>query len=295
MTRILVVNDKLSLNQLYRTRLIARLQTAGLSVTEIGLFKGGRPTLHNILKVLLGHEERILSSNLRSNTVALLAFWRRGMVILNGMGRYRGRRAARRLIGWLLLLNRRKAIVIQSRADFRYFRRYAAGANLHWIPGSGGSEKPVAEGLRPLAVQRPDKIGVVAESLNSYFTATGTPPEMVLVGCPNSAEIQAAFPGITLELTGHVPPEDLFLRGGLFLQPTGYGEGVPHTLVDAIVSRMPVAIARIEYLRYGFAGLGITAVPIGPGWCRLIVPEAARLTLTTDKVSQDYAEILLET
>ena len=294
MKKVLVANDRLSLNRLYRTKLISYLEEENLSVTEIGLFETGRPTLSAVARVFFGREDMLVSSNLRSNTVALLAFWRKGMTILNGMGRYRTKRAARWLIGRLMRLNRRKAIVIQSRADYRYFRRYAGTANLHWVPGSGGSEKAVGTEPRPLAVQRPDKIDAVLESLLDYYAATGAETSLVLVGCPEDAETRGKFPGFALELTGTVPPEELFTRGGLFLQPTGYGEGIPHTLIDAIVSRMPVAIATIEYLRYGFVELGIQREAIGDGWSRLVVPEESRAALESGKISRAYVDILLK-
>lgn len=293
MTRVLVVNDKRALNQLYRAPLMERLRQSGLALEEVGLFEGGRPVLRSVLRALFGRHDLILASNLRSNLMALLAFWTPGMVILNGLGRYRRRPSARWLVGRLLRMNGRKAIVIQSRADYRFFRRHVGGAHLYWVPGSGGSEKTVGNTDRPLAVQRPDKIGAVAESLQAYFEATGAARDLVLVGCPDTPEMRAAFPGFELELTSTVPAADLFRRGGLFLQPTGYGEGVPHTLVDAIVSRMGVAIANIEYLRYGFARLGITREPLGPGWSRLVVPEPARAALMNEKISSDYANIFM--
>lgn len=289
---VLVANDRAYLNRYYRTELLALLESAGLCVHEIGLFEHGRLSLSSLWRLLFGNEDLIISSNLRSNTVALASIWKPGMVILNGLGRYRNSKFARWFIALLLRKNSRKAIIVQSRADYQYFRRYAPKARLFWIPGSGGSEKKIGTRERPVSVQRADKIANVADSLRQYYSATGSERSLVLVGCPDSSEMREHFPDFNLEITGRVDASNLFVEGRIFLQPTGYGEGVPHTLVDAIVSRMSVRIANIEFVRYGLSHLGIRAEPVGEGWSKLIVPEHARRALSVETISRDYFRVL---
>ena len=129
--------------------------------------------------------------------------------------------------------------------------------------------KKKGENNSVLVVQRDSKIAAVAPSINDFLVNQGQTTPLVVVGCKDSSLLNKLFPEILFRSTGYVEGADIFSKGSIFLQPTGYGEGFPHTLADAIVSDMGIYISNKEYIRYGLWLIGAKREHIAPGWSRM--------------------------
>jgi len=227
------------------------LRNSGHNVRSMGLFDSKLGLIRTLIYMLSHPQDRFVSSNLRTNLVFLLFPWLHGLVILNGLGRHRDKRWLRRALILLFRINPRKQVVIQSYADFRYFRRFTPQKKFVWIPGSGGSVKKLGPQGRIVTVQRDDKLPIVAKSLVKIIKGAGTKIPLVVVGCKDSQVVSELLCEIPHISTGYLPADEILSGGQIFVQPSGYGEGFPHSLADAIVSGMEIIIAPIEYRRYG--------------------------------------------
>ena len=288
---VLIVNDRLEYNSLYRTALMKNVQDNGYLVKSVTPFRNGRLSLRRLLAIFLDYKSLCISSNLRSNIVTLCQPWRIGMVIFNGLGRYRQNSYARSLLLKLVSINSRKAISVQSYADFRFFRRFTRHKNLHWVPGSGGLAKPVGTEANALVVQRDDKIRLVAPDLLKLLGSLDFTLKLKVVGCRDASLVDQAFPGKNVENIGFISSEKILLSGNLFLQPCGYGEGFPHSLADAISSGMRIYIARSEYIRYGLWKIGANYLTRAPAWGELVYESHLQDAISNKVVTQRYFDI----
>ena len=91
---------------------------------------------------------------------------------------------------------------------------------------------------------------------------------------------------------GYVPQEDIFKKANTFFQPMGYGEGVPHSLVDAIVSGMNVIINKKDFIGYGFHKIGFSYLPLAGSWVRLVDSENCKFKLENITVNKKYIELI---
>lgn len=249
------------------------LRRAGVSFESIGIFDAplGLPAL--VFRLLFGRVELILSSNLKAN-IFCMAFLRvPKVVILNGMGRFRRKKLVRWLLLFLLRLQRDVRLIAQNYADYRYLKRYSSRLRLFWLPGSGGTVKEIGNQDVAVVVQRDSKIGRVAKDVRALLNEKKNLADLLIVGCENQEQLITLFPEKKWRSVGYVESTKIFIGAGIFLQPTGYGEGFPHTLADALVSGMEVWISNIEYLRCGLGRLGADREPVAPGWSRVIVSE----------------------
>ena len=246
-----LVNDKDIYNGRYRGPLIECLEKSGATYQSIGLFDGFGSFLMFIAKSC--GSSTIISSNLKSNIIFMVFFWKSGVVILNGLGRYKRQPAIRKLIVFLIWINQRKALCVQNYLDYRYFRRYLSNNNLVWVPGSGGKKRSFGSNDADsiVVVSRDSKISLVSESISDY--AALIPLKVVkLVGCSESSFRDCGFDRSRVFCVGYVKQDNLFDNGGTFFQPSGYGEGIPHSLVDALISGMPVVLHIRQIIEYGF-------------------------------------------
>jgi hypothetical protein len=115
--------------------------------------------------------------------------------------------------------------------------------------------------------------------------------DLLIVGCKDEEKLRTLFPENTWKAVGYVDSTKIFNNSGIFLQPTGYGEGFPHSLADAIVSGMEVWISDIEYLRYGLGRLGAVKKSIAPGWSRLFVSKDLRRAVSSQSIVAATCEI----
>ena len=178
--QILMINDRAELNNLYRTNLLDLLKKEFIKVYSYGLFDEKKSILFMLLKII-NPKVITISSNLKSNIFSLIFFWKRGVIILNGMGRYRGKIFLRIILLILFKLNWRKLFVIQSYTDFRYFR-LKCKKNFFWIPGSGGTKKKSGLKKNFLLIQRDDKIQNVYISIIKFLKHLKN-RTVFLIGC----------------------------------------------------------------------------------------------------------------
>lgn len=290
---LLFVNDNAALNQRYRSGLMRLAAAEGFAVQSDGLFTAGRINWR-LLVGLIARPPLVVVSNLRANLVLLACWWVRGLVILNGLGRHRGRRSFRYVLVVLIRANRRKNLAVQSYADYRYLRRFADGARCHWVPGSGGTLKRIGSDAAIVLVQRDDKIALVAKSAVAGLAAMAAYAKsslrLEIVGCRNA--VAHLFKGCDVRSLGFLPADQILASGSLFLQPSGYGEGFPHSLADAIVSDMTLLISRREFLRYGLGRLGAKFTSIGQGWGIVVPSGLLKSAVAEGTVSARYLQLI---
>jgi hypothetical protein len=290
------VNDCAAENARYRRPVMDLLATNMLEVHSTGLFDGPVSFAKSLRYILDRRTCLIVSSNLRANLLLLLFPFlpaARTVFIINGFGRFHKLTALRWLIRAAISRRRRCGIIVQSYADYRYLRRFAARDNLHWLPGSGGRRKHYGKSVSRVVVQRDRKIALVAPDINRLFDQSPSDRQLIVVGCKSGELVKGLFPKISVRCTGVVPTDAIFQHGREFLQPSGYGEGVPHTLVDAIASDVPTLISDKEYLRYGLYRIGARRRPICSGWSRLESSPALRQNVSEANIAQRTVDLCL--
>lgn len=284
MTKVVFLNDYTILNERYRADLI-KSTASNFDTLSLGFID--KPFLFILIFIenLFFCKNIILSSNLRANLVSLLILRGRRILILNGMGRYRDSVYFRKFFLVLVTVNPNVRFCVQNFSDFRYLRRFSRTRKIEWVVGSGGSVRQHSKSKGVLLVQRDDKIALVSKSVLDFLFKGNFSGPFRIVGCQSNSLLRSAFPGVNLESLGYLQQSDILLNGDLFLQPSGYGEGFPHTLADAIVSRMEVAISDEAYTRFGLYCLGFKRKELGGGWSRLITDEAMSEKLTLNFVT----------
>jgi hypothetical protein len=287
--KILMINDTIVINNLYRSGLKSLLKKEFSKVYCCGLFDKKQGLFFAFFKILQPNVATI-SSNLKSNIFTLFFFWKRGCVILNGIGRYRSSKTLRIILFSLFRLNWKKIIIIQSYADYRYFKRYSS-KKYFWIPGSGGNYKKSGPKGNLLLVQRDDKIKMISQSAFKLLK-TIQDSRIFIVGCHDHKMVKELFQDYKVNLVGYQRSEDIFLKGGGFIQPSGYGEGFPHTLADAIVSGLDVYIDSKEFVRYGLGRLGGGKQEISNNWYRLKGLKKIATNINSEHIVYSYMTII---
>lgn len=293
------LNDKAEYNNIYRRSLIFSVESnLGKKVHSLGTFD--RPFSFFRIILLNFKKSFVVSSNLKSNCVALILYWGALVVIVNGLGRYRNRSSFRGVFRFLLDFRYRNTKpIFQNYADYRFYRRFCKRAKVYWVPGSGGVARDV--GNTPenyIAVQRDSKIGLVANSLREFSKLVrewkpDSNPSFIVVGCTSSENLfQTDL--ISFKSAGRYAQNKIFTDGKSFIQPEGYGEGIPHTLVDAICSGMNIFIKKRCFLRYGLYRLNCKFEPKSAGWGELILSEFTEKSLDLHTVNFSYLQVINE-
>ena len=124
MAKIIFVNDKAKYNLRYRSDLMKQFSKI-YSITSLGLFDSAWAFLNTLVKLLLCKNTVLISSNLKSNLVVLMFLWKKKVIIINGLGRYRESKLLRSLIIILVKLQFHNILIfVQNYADYRYFQKY---------------------------------------------------------------------------------------------------------------------------------------------------------------------------
>lgn len=290
--KVVFLNDRSDLNERYRSSLMTMVSELGYSVQSMGILD--RFSFLTVMRILIPRlfSGAVVSSNLRTNILVLLFWHTHGVVILNGLGRYRTSTPFRKFLILLIRVNRRKSIAIQSYADYRYFRRFTNSSIICWVPGSGGTPKKASDQKNPFCVQRNDKLSIVADSLRQLLQTGSMVGKLSIVGCDASDQTASLFPPDAVTFVGYQPSADVFTNGGVFVQPSGYGEGIPHTLVNAIASKVEIAISHREFVRYGLYKLKARRTPIANGWVKLISTEHLVAAISEASVNASYIDLI---
>lgn len=162
-------------------------------------------------------------------------------MILNGMGRHEHNWWLRYLLILILGLRPNITCICQSYRDYRYFRRDTKLADITWIPGSGGSKRVTGSSNIPIWVSRNEKMKFIYGGSDSILDRLGS---IYLIGVSDTYDKCISV--------GEVSQNDIFKLSNIFVQIDGCGEGVPHTLVDAICSDMEIYISKFFWIKYGF-------------------------------------------
>lgn len=286
-----LLNDKSDYNLNYRSGIIKELEKRGVDYENVGLFDGICGFL-KVIFLLFFSSANFMSSNIKSNVIFMLFVFRQGTVIVNGLGRKRRSRFFRFTIYFLIKINKRKKIAFQNYADYRYFS-YILKRNFYWVPGSGGTERKLGTKDNIVIVSRDSKIPLIGGSISFAFDLVDKNSSVVIVGC-SPAIISRQFSNKKAMGIGFVPQPEIFSHGHRFFQPTGYGEGIPHTLVDAICSGMQVYIYKKDFLSFGLNKVGIKYHVINESLLELIYDEGHKQNFKEQSISLKYLSLVHE-
>ena len=290
-TQILMIKDKNILNDLYRNHLLKLLNKEFIKVFSFGLFDKKSSLIILILKIL-NPKVIVVSSNLKSNFFSLFFFWKKGILILNGMGRYRKKNLLRLILLTLFKLNWKKVYIVQSYADYRFLKLYSQN-KYYWVPGSGGTEKKIGNKNNFIFIQRDNKILTVYKSICEFLDIAKN-IDASIVGCNNKKNLEVLFKGYKVNFINYKKSKDIFLEGKSFVQPSGYGEGFPHSLSDAIVSGLDIYINNKEYLRYGLYILGGKKKKFSKNWSILTNTSQVSKQISSNVITNKYFNIINE-
>ncbi|MCR9519995.1 hypothetical protein NDJ08_20755 [Vibrio alginolyticus] len=286
-----LINDKSSYNNKYRSGIIDELSARNINVVSYGFFD----SFMDFLKVaffLLFSGKAYLSSNMKCNLLCLIVFWSKGTIIVNGLGRYKYNFYFRWIFSCLLFINRkRKKIVFQNYSDYRFFK-LKLKLKFFWIPGSGGSVRKVGFSDDILIISRDDKLLSVYNSIFDFSKIVKNDSNILFIGC-NGKAVDKCFEDDRLIGLGIVPQCELFTKSHKFFQPRGYGEGVPHSLVDAICSGMEIYLSKKDFISFGLYCLGFRFELLSNGIGKLSYSYGQSNMLLQKKISCDYIELAL--
>lgn len=185
----------------------------------------------------------IISSDGKINLFVLLFIRTPQILILNGFGRYERSYIVRLFFIYAYIFKKKIVICTQSYRDYRYLRRFSK-VKLYWVPGSGGVRRSIGSSANPLAICRSNKYKYIERSLKKAISTFG---EIDIVGMPGDRIIPKG-----LNFKGEVEQNHIFNKSSIFIQLDGYGEGVPHSLVDAVCSNMTLIIEKKCWIKMGF-------------------------------------------
>jgi len=286
--KVIFVNDRTIYNKRYRQSLMNFFYARGYNIRSIGIMDSPIKSFFSMLNTC----HLVISSNLKSNLLTLIINPINYMIILNGLGRFRRSFLLRYCL--VFLLKRSKGVVcIQNYADYRFFRLFAKKDNINWVPGSGGTKRNVSSKNKILIVSRKAKLKMIAPHLK-IFSKIISHSEIVIVGCSSKEVVECGLVEDQFFGLGYVNQSDLFSEGNTFLQLPGYGEGVPHTLVDAVCSDMNILITKSDFIQFGLRKLDMELSP-GPGdFYYLQFGLKAIGSVSLESICQNYYQIAIQ-
>ena len=235
--KVYFINDRMDLNLRYRSALMTELELNGYEVISLSLLK------IFILRFTKRNNDIVYSSNLRSNILTLLLFYRNVNIILNGLGRLKNKYLFRLFLGGLFSVGSRN-IFFQNYRDYRYFRKYFKVKNTFWVPGSGASKKITALESGFYNINRNSKIPLCIDELQDFISKYDTYVKIVGVDKFDLLPTKA-------HPIGWVDNKLILTFGDKFVWFGGYGEGFPHSLADALFNRVETYISRREFINLG--------------------------------------------
>lgn len=286
---IVFINDRSALNFVYRADLMKFLEVnKSEKIVSIGIMDGGK-SLVKIFWFVYVLRAPFFSSNMRSNIFCLLFIMRNGVCLINGLGKYKSSYLFRVLL--IFLFNfRRNDYFFQNYTDFRYFRRFSK-STCYWVPGSGGKVREKSNLNAFTVISRPDKIPLLCTSLSSfvdYFDGE----RLFIVGCTPSEVKNLNVEAGYLVAVGRVSQEKIFSFGNKFVLLSGYGDGIPHSLVDAIVSGLDIYLGRRDFIRYGLHKLNFDYEAVSADWGILHYDSQCQFLVSIDAVNPFYVSVL---
>lgn len=280
--RIYFLNDKEILNIRYRSGLMRLFTDKGYRVYN------RRSSLIELLQIYFKSNALVVSSNLRTNIrVMILLFWRRKTIIINGLGRAKFSPLFRYFIMLLFSMqNRRTTFIFQNRSDYRLYSKHLV--NVHWVPGSGGSIRSIGtDGI--VVVSRKEKFILQRPSLLSAFNDLKL-EGITIVGIDSSGSFKYHD---KIHCVGYVNQENILKYGKTLLYPSGYGDGFPHVLADAIASNMNVIIEYKSYLEFGLDKLGCKYHRMAGNWIKLDIAKEGKEKIEQRNINANYFSLII--
>lgn len=283
-------NDKKILNTRYRSGLIEELEKEKIPVSSIGVFDSYIGLINTVI-TLLFTKEKYISSNMKCNFLCMIFFWKRGTIIINGLGRNKKNRKFRIIMILLFTVNKNKEIIFQNYTDYRFFRLNQSNPSIFWVPGSGGNMRATGQSDHITIVSRDNKINYSAQSILK-IKKLDTGKKIYIVGC-SKERIEEIFNDTNIIGCGYVNQEEIFGNSKVFFQPSGYGEGVPHTLVDAMCSDMKILISKKDFLSFGLHKLNFNYKNIDQDIIAIEQCSSKSAQLKNKNISLEYCDIIL--
>lgn len=283
--KIFFFNDRSSYNIRYRSDLMNSLSPQ-LIIESVGW--QDKPI--SFVYGLFCRKSLGFSSNAKSNILVLLFRFFPAVVLFNGLGRFRRFRIFRLVLILLISRRERNIVIFQNYLDYRFFRRHTK-KEVSWVPGSGGVCRWHPAMNRYGTVTRADKLRLCHSALDDIVTQdfVRKAGSFKIVGV--EAHHKSAIYCDQIDYKGYVPQDDLFKSFSTFVQLPGYGEGIPHSLVDAVVSDMRVVISKKQYIEFGLHKLGFRLSGLGDNWFELLCFEKSEKVSTTH-ITPKYVEAI---
>lgn len=239
--------------------------------------------------ILLSLKNFSISSSIKSNLIFSCLFFSRGLVILNGLGRFKKAFIFRYIIFLLIKFNFNKNYAVQNYLDYRYFKRLGL-KNIVFICGSGGINQRTAINTGTenfVAVQRKKKISLTKMSLKDFSKLTGNKIDIIGIQPDEFIEQNGLIRSIGLR-----KPEQLFNGYTDFVQPDGYGEGFPHSLACAIVSGMKIHIKKKQFIELGLYRFELNLMK-NDKWYSFYPNKKLEKSINSEDISKEYLRAIL--
>lgn len=237
MRKVIFVSDTLTILKRYRAELIRVISTTH-QTEQYSIF-----TLSGLKRVYLSGDDVIVASNLKTNLIVGAFSSAKTLFIINGLGRYQRNKTLRITLKLMMRFRKKSHFAIQSYRDYRYFKKILSCAeNLSWVPGSGGVRRKSGISDSFVFVSRASKYAMFHPKI-TLLSELGL--DIKIIGVEGTALKN-------IDYLGYQRQDAIFTSGSKFLALSGYGEGIPHSLVDAITSNMSIIIEHKLYIDTGF-------------------------------------------
>ena len=251
--KITLLNDKKNLNVKYRRNIINACKFDDIELNSIGIC--------NILQIINNKCNYLISSNIKANIISLLLNKNNTLIILNGLGRYRKIKIFRAIL--ILLLTRFNGFtIIQNYADYRYFTRFTKNDRYRWILGSGAYKKITGTQSGPFAVTRCNKIALQKNDIESFNKHYNKP--LRIVGTKGLSDSFRQY-------IGEVEQKNVLRYGNMYVQLSGYGEGLPHSLCEAIYNNLTICIRKKTFIQFGLYRLDFKIGCVNKDWLEITI------------------------
>ena len=193
----------------------------------------------------------VISSNMRANFFSLVFFYfKKKIIIVNGLGRLRKISLLRKVFFSLLLYSFRTKIIVQNYRDYRWLK--INKIECIFIMGSGGRKFNSSDNEKDwIVISRFSKIKAQEKSISSFISLFLKNLDKVIFYGLDSGECLNKKIQSRSVFEGFIDPKEFFLKSKNFFQPDGYAEGFPHTLADAIASGCNICISHKQYIQLG--------------------------------------------
>lgn len=282
---ITMLNDKSAYNMRYRHALILSLNASGHRVRSLGIFDSWNLIATFYLILFVNRTDLIIASNIKTNILCLFLIWRKRVQILNGLGRMRASRTFRLVLMCAMKLGSKNALFyVQNYADYRYLKRFSTICErIYWSPGSGGTKRLVSTESSIGIISRPTKLRMQLASIRKFMEEFPEYKQIKIIG----VEEHSLFDDqpYKVDCLGYLEQSKIFESIDSLVIPVGYGEGVPHVLVDGIQSGVNVFIQKIDVIRFGLRRLyDLNVIEIRPGWFTVRSKDGGCTSISADTI-----------